>query len=277
MSKNLLFILLGSFLVPFFTLQPIEATEEKPSLTNYFELQRLRSRIPAKSEFETDKAYQQKINSLKLSVPSLEIELIPNRGTYDVEKQQLQLSFNTISRYFGDLSQFPQEDRILAAENLFDDDSSAVVINYRQDSKTIDQNIICDRGYGRESKYIHRIHNNHQYTINTLGKDLEPISLKISPQQARKYFTKDEKSLNQRLVAKLTLKPVLPFYSFYTTNKYSKCPNSYEAVRLAKKSGIHTSSYNNNHLIHGYIGDIQIIDRLTDRTIYSTYVTKEKQ
>ena len=277
MFRNLLLILTSSLLLTFSTSLSIEATEEKPLLTSYFELQRLRSRIPVKSKFETNKAYQQKIDSLKLSIPSLEIKLVPNEGTYDLEKQQLRLAFNTISRYFGDLSQFPQEDKNLAKERLFDDNSSAVVIDYRQDSKTIDKKVACDRGYGKKIEYIHRIYNNHQYTINTLGKDLEQVSLNISPQQAKKYFAEDEKSLNQRLIVKLTLEPVLPFYSFYTTNKYSECPNSYEAIGLANKSGIHTSSYNNNHLIHAYISDLEVIDRFTNKTIYFTSVEKEKQ
>lgn len=265
MSKNLLFASLGSLLLTL-SASSLKATEEKLPLTSYSRLERWRSHIPAKSEFETDKAYQQKIDSLKLSIPSLEIELIPKEGLYNAERQQLQLSFDTISRYFGDLSRFPQEDRALAEEQLFDDDSSAVVINYRQDSQTIDKKIVCDRWHSKKSEYIHRIYNNHQYAINTVGKDLNSISLNMLPQQAKKYFASDEKPLNQRLVAKLTFEPVLPFYSFYTTNRYSKCPKTYEAIIQARKSGIHTSAYNNNHLIHGYISNIEIFDRFTNKS-----------
>ena len=249
------------------------AAQDAPSLSIYSRLKYFRSLIPTKSELETESDYRQKINSWDLLVPSIDLEFLPHRGKYDPEKQQLHIDFDTVVRHFGEYSSFPQADKKLARRKLFDDSDRAILLNYRIDSVQTEQELVgCRNIYRPEAEYTHRIYRRHQYAVNTFGQDLD-IFLDMSPQVAAKYFTEGGGSLNERLVLKLILKPVLPFYSFYTSHSYSDCPESYEERVRVYRDGIHESSFNYNHLIHADVDSLQLIDRQTGELIYSNSFT----
>ena len=245
------------------------AAQDAPPLSAYSRFKYFRSLVPIKSEFETESDYQQKISSWNLSLPSIDLELLPHRGKYDPNQQQLHIHFDTVVRHFGEYSGFPQADKKLARRKLFDDSDRAILLNYRLDSAQTEQKLVgCRNIYRPEAEYTHRVYRRHQYAVNTLGQNLD-ISLNMPPQVAKKYFTEGGGSLNERLVLKLILKPVLPFYSFYTSHRYSDCPESYEERVRVYRDGIHESSFNYNHLIHADVVSLQLIDRQTSELIYS--------
>ncbi len=273
MSKKLLLILLVELLLSTPVLVTAQTVENKRSLAIFSQLKDLRSRFPAKSKFETDEEYQQKIEATSILANPLYLEFSPYSGEYNPETQQLEIKLGTS---YSDVSSVNQVDKAIAKKGVIDD-SYKYLLNYRTDSQVLNEEVVtCVNGFGARYQYAHITSKSNNYMINTVGIDIDDkISLKMLPQQVRKYFKQDESSLNDRLKIKLVLHPVTPFYSNYTTYHGGDCPDSALAKSFADLFGETSTTMKNNHLIHADVGNLEVIDSITGEKIYNASFPKQ--
>lgn len=271
MSKKLLLVLLTGFFIATPKLISANVAEEKPSLTIFSQMKQLRSRFPNKSTFEANEKYQEKISSVNFSPSPINLDFVPSSdgGKYDPEKQQLEIRLPTS---FIDLEDdLPEEDKKFAKEALYDGYSSyKYLLRYRTDEISREKEIVtCVNGFGAESQYEHTTSHNTKYLINVIEK-IDKFSIKMTPHQAMSYFNNEEQFLNNRLIIKLSLRPISPFYSYFTSYHSDPCNNDKSV--LGGLYGTFTT-LDNNHLIHAHINNLEVIDKITGQTIFATSFT----
>ncbi|MGF1542700.1 MAG: hypothetical protein ACFCU5_20045 [Pleurocapsa sp.] len=268
MSKKFLLILLTGFFIATPKLISANIAEEKPSLALFSQMKQLRSRFPNKSTFETNEEYQEKINSINFAPPPIKLDFIPESGEYDPQNRQLKISLPTD---YEDLDELPEADKNLAQEALYAS-SYKDILKYRTDEIFREEEIVtCVNGFGAKSQYKHNTVHTTQYLINVI-EEIDRISIEMTPHQAKSYFDKEEKFINNRLIIQLSLRSISPFYSYFTSYHSDPCDNNKSP--FAELVGTWTI-FNNNHLIHAHIHNLEVIDSITGKTIfYASYTDK---
>lgn len=266
MSKKLLLILLSGFFIVTSKLTNANAAQEKSSLILFSQMKQLRSLFPDKSTFETNEEYKEKINSINLAPPHINLDFVPYSGKYDPQKQQLKISLPTAYANLEDY--LPEADKIFAKEVLYDS-SLKFLIKYRTDQIFRDKEIVtCVNGFGSKSQYNHWTSHDTQYLINVIEK-IDTVSIKMNPDQAKRYFDSEENFLNDRLIRKLFLRPISPFYSYFTYYESDPCNN--ETGILSELYGNNSLiRAENNHLIHSHLNNLKVVERITGKNVFDT-------
>jgi hypothetical protein len=268
MSKKFLLILLIGFFLDTPKFVSANVAKEKPSLALFSQMKQLRSLFPNKSTFETNEEYQEKINSINVTSPPINLDFVPDSGKYDPQNQQLEISLSTD---FENLDELPEADKKIAKEALDDNHYSYKdLIKYRTDEISREEAIIsCVNGFGAKSQYKHITVNDTQYLINVIEK-IDKILIRMPSYQAKSYFDNEEKFLNNRIIIKLSLRPISPFYSHLTSYHSDPCNN--HKFPLADLYGTGTV-LNDNHLIHAHLNNLEVVDRITGQTIFDASYT----
>jgi hypothetical protein len=262
-------IIIASFILVISSLC-IKTLAQKLSINIFSQIKQDKEKlhIPPKSDFETSKEYQNKINSIKTLRTSITLEIPLMRvGKYDAEAQELTILLRGTS---VDFNYLPKIDKYIANQNYFG--GSGIIFEYRNDLGTkVQQNVICVNGLGQKFKYRHEILQATRYLIQ--GSDKTKIdsilSLRMSPEKAKQYFSGDERFLNNRLAAKIVARPQIPFYSFFSSTEGEACPNSPISRALSNYDGITNTFLFKNHLIYVFIDTFEVFDKATGETIFS--------